>query len=60
MKLTKKQQVAKEATLDALRIAQENLDFEVAHSDADDALCYLLEELGFGDVVAEYDKVEKW
>ena len=33
---------------------------ETAHMDADDVLCALLDELGYGDVVAEYRKVGKW
>ena len=35
-------------------------DAEISHKRADKVLCELLTELGFGDVVAEYEKVEKW
>ena len=37
-----------------------NDDTESAHANADRVLCDLLTELGYGDVVAEYDKVNKW
>ena len=43
-----------------LRSIRENLDTEVAHSNADDVLCKLLTDLGYGDVVEEWRKVEKW
>jgi hypothetical protein len=52
-----------EARLDAIRQLQEcqnNRDIEAAHGDADDILCSLLKSLGFDDVVAEYEKVNKW
>ncbi len=39
---------------------QKNAYTETAHMDADDVLCALLDELGYGDVVAEYRKVSKW
>lgn len=39
---------------------QANDDTEDAHFEADEILCNLLEELGYGDVVAEYRKVDKW
>lgn len=35
-------------------------DEEQAHIEADDALCQLLIDLGYTDVIAEYDKVKKW
>ena len=35
-------------------------DAEGPHADADEVLCDLLKALGYGDVVAEYEKVEKW
>ena len=46
--------------MDRLKIAQENTDVELAHVDADDVLCDLLEALGYNNVVEEYHKVEKW
>lgn len=35
-------------------------DTEVAHMKADNILCALLYELGYDEVVKEYDKVSKW
>jgi hypothetical protein len=35
-------------------------DPEVGHSQADDILCRFLMDLGYTDLVACYDKVEKW
>ena len=43
-----------------LKKAQDNLNIEMAHSDADEVLCELLSSLGYEDVVAEYRKVSKW
>ena len=43
-----------------LKACQSNDDTEVAHSDADDALCELISALGLSDVVDEYGKVPKW
>jgi hypothetical protein len=43
-----------------LQQEQKNDDTESAHANADRVLCDLLTELGYGDVVAEYDKVNKW
>lgn len=52
--------MTKEEALAKLAECQKNDDTEMAHSDADDVLCALLETLGYGDVVAEYVKVDKW
>lgn len=46
--------------IEKLRECQKNRDFEAAHSTADDVLCDLLRELGFGKVVDEWMKVDKW
>ena len=46
--------------MDKLKAAQENSDVESAHADADQALCDLLEALGYKKVIEEYNKVEKW
>ena len=35
-------------------------DLEMAHGEADDVLCALLKELGYGDVVSAYHKIDKW
>lgn len=52
--------MTKEEALAKLLECQKNDDTEMAHSDADDVLCVLLNEFGYGDVVAEYHKVSKW
>ena len=52
--------MTKEEAMAKLAECQKNDDTETAHSDADDVLCALLDELGYGDVVAEYNKVSKW
>ena len=43
-----------------LRAAARSLDTESAHVDADDALCKLLDALGYTDVVEHYRIIEKW
>lgn len=35
-------------------------DLEVDHAKADEILCQLLTELGFGEIVDKYEDVEKW
>jgi hypothetical protein len=54
----------KQAAIDHLKMCQDTSDYEgdyeAAHSQADDILCKLLTDLGFADVVAEFDKVGKW
>lgn len=46
--------------IEILKKSQSNLDIEMAHSDAGDALCDLLVHLGFTDVVEEWKRVDKW
>jgi hypothetical protein len=43
-----------------LRAADCHEDAEQAHSDADGVLCDALRQLGYGDIVDEWQKVEKW
>lgn len=43
-----------------LQECQQNREWESAHEDADDVLCELLSDLGFEDIVAEWQKVGKW
>lgn len=50
----------KTTAIKALRQEQQSGDTENAHCEADNILCELLVELGFKDVVAEYDKIQKW
>ena len=39
---------------------QSDNDGELAHIVADRLLCDLLTDLGYGDLVKEYDKIGKW
>jgi len=41
-------------------VVANNSDPEMAHINADDILCELLDELGYADLVDIYNKVEKW
>ncbi len=43
-----------------LKELQSNGDIESAHVTADKILCDLLKDLGYGDVVLEWESVEKW
>ena len=43
-----------------LRELQGHVDTEVAHVEADKILCELLIEVGFADVVVEWDRIDKW
>lgn len=47
-------------SLGAMLHEVENPDVEGAHANADDILCDTLRELGFGELVDVYEKVEKW
>jgi len=46
--------------IDDLKEQQKNPDTECAHIEADDILCNLLKHIGFGEVVVEYEKINKW
>lgn len=52
--------MSREEAIRQLKQAQENGDIESAHSKADYVLCALLAELGYQDVLDEWEKVEKW
>lgn len=60
MALTKKQLEFKEEIKLELKQQQENTDYEIAHSNADEILCKLLGKLGCQDVVDEFVKVGRW
>ncbi len=43
-----------------LLIEQQENDAEPAHIVADDILCKFLSDLGYTDVVYEYEQISKW
>lgn len=43
-----------------LRVLQTNPDKEEVHVNADKILCEILLQLGYSDVVSEYEKIDKW
>lgn len=47
-------------TIEKLRVLAKSDDTEATHVEADRILCELLISLGYSDVVAEYNKIEKW
>lgn len=49
----------RDAALTRLRDEQRTRNEQTAHINADEVLCDLLTSLGYGDVVAEWRKVEK-
>lgn len=51
--------MTRERAIEILNMCQKDGDFERAHSTADRVLCAILSELGYGDVVGEYEKVER-
>lgn len=52
--------MTREEAIEKLKVLQNSGDTVAAHSDADDVLCDLLTALGYGDVVVEWGKVDKW
>lgn len=52
--------MTREQAIEKLKNLHGSGDVEAAHGDADDVLCELLKALGYGDVVAAWDDVEKW
>ena len=49
-----------EEAIRKLKQCQGSGDTEMQHSDADDILCELLSRLGYQEVVAEWQAVNKW
>lgn len=43
-----------------LKALQSGTDVECSHCEADDILCELLIDIGYSDVVEEYNEVDKW
>lgn len=35
-------------------------DIELSHAKADDILCKILYDLGYAEIVAAYERVDKW
>lgn len=52
--------MTREEAIQSLKDEQESDDTEIAHCNADEILCDLLKSLGYGDVVSEYEKINKW
>lgn len=54
--------MTREEAIKALKVEQENRDgdVEVVHVHADEILCKFLRELGYADVVEEWEKVDRW
>lgn len=52
--------MTREQAIEKLRELQEPGDTEAAHANADWVLCEFLRALDYADVVAEYEKVDKW
>ena len=52
--------MTREEAIAALKKEQGSDDIEGSHINADKVLCDLLISLGYGDVVDEFDKIEKW
>lgn len=44
----------------SLQVCQTSNDTEAAHFEADEIICNLLEKMGLGNIVTEYQKVDKW
>ena len=60
MKLTQKELIIKQSVIDRLKQEQKNDDYEIAHCNADDLLCELLNKVGLQEVVDEFIKVGRW
>ena len=41
-------------------LSQDGGDNEIAHCDADDLLCQVLRELGYGEGVDIFEEMDKW
>jgi len=52
--------MTKQEAIARLRQCKNNADIEFAHMEADQILCDLLTTLGYGDVVEEFEKLDKW
>ena len=59
MKLNKTQKSKVALAIYRLKSLQSNIDIELAHAEADDILCAVLEVFGLSEIVEEYNKIEK-
>ena len=50
----------REQYMERMEEAVNNGDTEAAHGDADGILCELLSDLGYGELIGLYCKVDKW
>ncbi len=50
----------RQQAIERLKEQQGSGDTENTHINADEVLCQLLKHLGYGDVVAEYNKIDMW
>lgn len=55
-----KLQKIRDKAIKELKEQQGNRDYEIAHSVADRVLCEVLEAIGLGVIVKEYDEIGKW
>jgi len=46
--------------VERLIVLQEDSDREMAHMEADEILCDVLERLGYTELVQEYNGIAKW
>jgi len=53
-------EMTREEAIAKLTELQRSGDTEGAHGDADEVLCKLLQTLGYGDVVLEWQMIDKW
>ena len=60
MKLTKKELELVQKTIQDLKAYNSFGDEEIAHVEADNALCKLLEGIGLGEVVKAFELIDKW
>lgn len=55
-----KEKMTEKKALELLKSLHHEGDYEMAHSEADNILCDLLETLGYKDVVESWRKIGKW
>ena len=52
--------MTEQEAIERLRTLQSSDDTEAAHAEADRVLCQFLTELGYPDLVAAYQLIDKW